>query len=479
MAQILIIDDDVYIQDILSINAEQLGHEALAAGTLADGLAHLEARPFDLVFLDVRLPDGDGLDVIAGIRDYPSVPEVIIITGAGESAGAELAIRNGAWDYLQKPLSSHEIRLQMSRSLEYRKHTGQTRKTVSLKRDMVVGNDPRISTCLDQVAQCADSTASVLITGETGTGKELFARVIHENSSRAKKPFVVVDCAALPEQLVESLLFGHDKGAFTGADRARKGLVSEADGGTLFLDEVGELPLSVQGAFLRVLQEHRFRPVGMKKEMKSDFRLISATNRNLEDEVASGGFRKDLLYRLRTVHIDLPPLRGRKKDINELTIHYIYMISKRMGTEIKGMTPEFINILKSHDWPGNVRELISALETAVLADPKNTMLYPMHLPAKVRLRTIQKAIDKKKAKNDKKSLTPPALEQPDLSSAATDAEPPTLKEYRDTILEEAEKSYLSHLMAVVRGDIKRACRVSALSQSRLYFLLKKYNISRF
>ncbi len=478
MARILIIDDDPYIQEVLADNAEKLGHEPAAVGTLADGWRQLDASAFDLVFLDVRLPDGNGLEALGRIRQYRFEPEVVIVTGVGETDGAELALRSGAWDYLQKPLTQQEIRLQLRRILEYREKTGPKKQTVALKRDILIGNSSAIRACLDQVAQCADSDSNLLISGETGTGKELFARITHENSAVCQKPFVVVDCAALPEQLVESLLFGHEKGAFTGADRARKGLIAEAGGGTLFLDEVGELPLSVQKAFLRVLQEHRVRPVGASQEFDCAFRLISATNRNLDQMVANGEFRKDLLYRLRTFAIELPPLRERKSDINDLTLHYSYQFCQKHGMEMKGMTPEFLEILSGYDWPGNVRELISALETAVLADPDNPVLFPMHLPARIRLETIQRAIHQKRVRQQSPDSQPASdsVDRPGRLFSPTCQ--PALKEYRESILEAAESDYLSQLMGLVGGDIQKACQISGLSQSRLYFLLKKYNISR-
>ena len=244
-----------------------------------------------MVFLDVRMPDGDGLAMLPLIQAARSAPEIIIMTGFGNASGAELAITSGAWDYIEKGSSVKEITLSLVRALEYRKQkrsSNSTRNVVMLKRDAIIGISPAIKACLEQVAQAAECDASVLVTGETGSGKELFARAIHENSRRAPKPFVVVDCAALPDTLVESLLFGHEKGAFTGAEQSRSGLVAQANGGTLFLDEVGELPLSMQKAFLRVLQEHRFRPVGSHREVCSDFRLVAATNRTWRPWCATG-----------------------------------------------------------------------------------------------------------------------------------------------------------------------------------------------
>lgn len=347
MGQILVIDDDPLIREILTENILGLGHTPHAAGAIAQGMELLSRESIELVFLDIRLPDGDGLEQLGRIRRHSPEPEVIIITGVGDAESAEIAIRTGAWDYLQKPLSQQKIHLQIERVFDYRRKTTDAKRIVALKRDEIVGNSSVLKDCLDQVAQCADTRTNVLISGETGTGKELFARAIHENSARKDQEFVVVDCASLTESLAESLLFGHEKGAFTGADRKWSGLLAEAHGGSLFLDEVGELPLSVQKTFLRVLQERRFRPVGAARERKIDFRLVSATNRDLDEMAASGGFRLDLLFRLRTFEIHLPPLRRRKEDLEPLTLHHLVRICKRHGLKVKGMLPEFVEHLES------------------------------------------------------------------------------------------------------------------------------------
>ena len=313
MASILIIDDDRLVCNMLLDIIQDMGHSVTCSHTLGSGMSKALTENYDLVLLDVGLPDGNGLDAIPRIQKIEPAPQIIIITASGDQNGAELAIRNGAWDYIQKPASVHDMTLPIVRALQYREERkvesrgGVAPKLLAL--DGIVGNCPKMKGRFELVAQAANSEINVLITGETGTGKELFASAIHNNSLRAKKPFVVVDCSALPETLVESILFGHDKGAFTGAEKAREGLIKQADGGTLFLDEVGELPLSVQKAFLRVLQERRFRPVGSSAEISSDFRLIAATNRDLQKMVHEGTFRNDFLFRLRSFIIELPPLR--------------------------------------------------------------------------------------------------------------------------------------------------------------------------
>jgi two-component system NtrC family response regulator len=395
MANVLIIDDDKLICETIGNLVRRMGHQATCSYTLQDGLEESSSQMVDVVFLDVRLPDGNGLEVLPRIQASASLPEVIIMTGYGDPDGAELAIKHGAWDYLQKPSTMDAMTLPLVRALQYREEKKAGKATMILKREGIIGNSPKIKACLDLLAQVASSNANVLITGETGTGKELFAVAIHKNSPRANKNFVVVDCAALPENLVESILFGHEKGAYTGADRARDGLILQADGGTLFLDEVGELPLSVQKSFLRTLQERKFRPVGGKGEIESDFRLIAASNRNLDDMVRQERFREDLLFRLRSFSIDLPPLRERPEDIKDLATYYVEVLSKRYEIEPKDFSPEFFDILISYPWPGNVRELINALERALVNGRYERILFPKHLPTHIRAKIARSSIGEK------------------------------------------------------------------------------------
>jgi len=465
MARILIIDDDRLVVDSLRQVVEKAGHEAASAAGLAEALAAVRSRPFDIVFCDVRMPDGSGLDILPEIRAGASAPEVIILTGFGDPDGAELAIKKGAWDYIEKPLSVKDARLAIERALQYREKKQAAAKPVALKTEGIVGRSPKLGTCMDTLAQAAASDANVLVTGETGTGKELFAWAVHKNSARAQRNFVVVDCAALPETLVESTLFGHLRGAFTGADKLRDGLIKQADGGTLFLDEVGELSLSIQKAFLRVLQERRFRPVGGGQEVSSDFRLIAATNRRLDDMVKSGGFREDLLFRIRTLVLELPPLRETKEDIKDLVIHYVVKFCEQYGVAMKSFSPEFQEVLTAYDWPGNVRELIQALEKAIVAAKDEPVLFPKHLPEHIRIHLARASVLKKK------SAEPKTEEVPDRSGS-----PASLKDFRETALARIEKGYLQSLMRTTSGNIGETCRISGLSRSRLYTLLKKHQI---
>jgi two-component system, NtrC family, response regulator len=464
MANILIIDDDKAIGRMLSDLVKETGHDARSAFNLKDGLQELLSEQYDAVFLDVRLPDGNGLDALPVIRKKRLSPEVIIITGKGDPDGAELAIKNGAWDYVQKPFSVQQALLSLNRVLDFREQKKSRKPAVALRREGIIGHSPRMRDCLDLMAQAANTDASVLVTGETGTGKELFARAIHNNSSRADNAFVVVDCAALPETLVESTLFGHEKGAFTGADKRHGGLVKQADGGTLFLDEIGELPLTIQKAFLRVLQEYRFRPVGSSQEVASDFRVIAATNRNLDERVQAPGFRQDLLFRLRSTLIDLPPLRERPEDTKDLAIYYIAKVCDRYGIGIKGFSPEYFEALTTYSWPGNVRELINTLESSIASarDGDHT-LFPIHLPMQIRTELARASIDTQPSGDNASHRHIDAFKS--LSS---------LRE----LLDATEKRYLEDLISFTEGNLKEACRISGLSRSRFYDRLKKYGIRR-
>jgi two-component system NtrC family response regulator len=456
VADVLVVDDDELIGDLLHDVIEGLGHRVKCAYTLAVAIDEASSRPYDVVFLDIKMPDGNGLDVLSQLRQTSSTPEVIIVTGLGDPDGAEIAIRNGAWDYIQKSSSIKEITLALIRALQYREEKKARTPLSVLKTGGIVGSSEEIVSCLEIMAQAATSDASVLITGETGTGKELFARAIHENSSRAMHNFVVVDCTALPETLVESVLFGYEKGAFTGADRSRDGLVRQAHRGTLFLDEIGELPLSLQKTFLRVLQEHRFRPVGGENEVESDFRLVAATNQNLDKMVEAGRFRTDLLFRIRTFTIQLRPLRTRRKDIKELAIHFMTKFGDRYKTGTKGFSPEFFDALIAYDWPGNVRELLSAMEWAITVARQEPTLFPKHLPTEIRVKIARSSVK-----------APAHAGGEDLALTLR-----PIESHRHQM----ESQYLHELVVATKGDIQAACRISGLSRSRLYALLKKHRI---
>jgi len=463
--KILVIDDDEMFCDIMYRYLNKMGFAAHYEQSLTSGMEALGGLDFDIVLLDVDLPDGDGLTALPDIRRLSSQPEVIIITGAGDESGAEMALKNGAWDYIEKPPSFSKLSLSLKRVLQYRKEKREQRPALVLDREGIIGEGHEIRSVLKQVAKASHGDSNVLITGETGTGKEVFALVIHKNSPRFKRNMVIVDCASLPENLVGSVLFGHVKGAFTGATENHTGLMKQADGGTLFLDEIGELPLSIQKTLLRALQERRFRPVGGNKEVESNFRLISATNRNLEDLVKKGQFREDLLFRLQTIYIQLPTLKDRLEDIRELATYYISKICKRHQTEIKKFTPEFLEALLAYHWPGNIRELINTLEMALSQIHTERTLFAQHLPLHIRLQST--TISRKK---ESVSLKAPQI---DIDSNRL----PSLKEFKSKVIENAEINYMKELIMVSGNSVKEACRLSDISRARLYQLLQKYDLS--
>ncbi len=461
MSDVLIIDDDKKICKSLANLLTYMGYGVQCAFTLKDGLKTARRGMFDVVFLDVRLPDGNGLQTVPQFREVASSPEVIIITGEGDADGAELAIKSGAWDYVEKPSSIEALKLPLVRALQYREQERGRKLPVALQQEGIVGNSSALKACLDFLARAANSEANVLITGETGTGKELFARAIHDNSARHNGNFVVVDCGALPATLVESMLFGHEKGAFTGADTAREGLIKQADGGTLLLDEVGELPLSIQTSFLRALQERRFRPIGGRQEVGSDFRLVAATSRDLDKMVENGTFRSDLLFRLRSITVGLPPLKDRMEDIKDLTTYHMNRLCERYRVGTKGFSPDFLDALASYEWPGNVRELVNTLEAALVSAQHEPTMFAKYLPANMRISMATKSLNKKKG------VRTIHKEMADSSKA--------LPEFRNH-LDKCKEQYVKDLMALSKNDIGKACQISGMSRSSLYDHLKKYNV---
>lgn len=466
-ATVLIVDDDPSTRILLSKLTRKIGHIALNAENLNVAMQTVTANQVDVVLLDVNLPDGSGLDILPKIRSLDSPPEVIIMTGAGELKGAEIAIKNGAWDYIQKSDSPQQIMLAFKRVLQFREERRKTQKChVALRRDGLIGESPPFRDCIDLLAQASNCDTNVLVTGETGTGKELFAKAIHENSRRAGNNFVIVDCSAIPENLAESLLFGHIKGAFTGAHQNYSGLIESAAGGTLFLDEIGELPATTQKVFLRVLQERCFRPIGSKQEFKSDFRLIAATNQNLEEMVRNNLFRKDLLYRIRAMEIHLPPLRERLSDIRELSLYHTHRLCERRDIATKVCSPDIIEYLEKYSWPGNIRELVNTLDVAISAATFESILFATHLPPDIRIHVAQQALPEKSG---------PFQEQEDRFAGSDNM--PTLKSARKAAADRAEKNYLRELLSITGDNVKDALRISGLSRSRYYELLKYHQLT--
>jgi two-component system response regulator AtoC len=368
-ASILVADDDPVARDLLAEVLAKEGYQVRAAAGGRECLELARAGPVDLALLDLRMPDLDGLEVLRQLQVlHPDAPALILTAFAGIETAID-ALRAGAYDYLSKPFRMEEIRLVVRRALEQRRLRAENLRFQQELRDRyrfenIVGLSPQMVEVYRLAARAAVTDATVLIQGETGTGKELIARAIHYGSRRAARPFVAVDCTALPEALFESELFGHERGAFTGAVTTKRGLFELAQGGTIFLDEVGDLPLSLQGKLLRVLQEREIRRVGGGETIPVDVRVVSATHRDLRRRADRGEFREDLYYRLGVVTIPVPPLRARREDIPLLARHFLDRLARDRGGSPRGLTPEALAVLTAHDWPGNVRELENVLTRA-------------------------------------------------------------------------------------------------------------------
>ncbi len=463
MAKILIFSRDSILCRELAKAMHELGHSVEIMSSMAQVLCR-NATAYDVLICDILLSAEANGNLLEKFTEDPDHPQIIIVTEASDPSLVESAITSGVWDYLHKPPPLDRLKTSVQRAIEFSRRK-KSKEPVVLRRCGIVGSSPVMRSCLQVVANCAGNDSTVLIYGETGTGKELFARAIHYNSARREFPFVIVDCAALPDNLVESILFGHEKGAFTTAEKKHAGLIKQAHRGTLFLDEVGELPLNIQKSFLRVLQEKIFRPVGGIMEVFSDFRLVTATNKNLEEMAEAGLFRRDLLFRLQAFSMKLPPLRGRETDIKDLVNHFLDRICKRHGQKHKGLCSEVIEALTCYHWPGNVRELINTLEHAAISAKNDSIIYPEHLPVNLRVCITQKLM------SDNEST-----ENSALNSIFAQKAFPKLKDYRAQALVMLEKQYLLDLLLASENDIPKACQLSGLSRPRLYALIKKYKI---
>ncbi len=373
---VLVVDDDSAHRTMLRTLINGWGYAVSEADDGSTAIEKIKETSFDLVLMDVRMVKVSGLEALETIKSYnPAIP-VIIMTAYSSVETAVEALKQGAHDYLTKPLDFDKVRLTLERAMEHtrlKEENRLLRETLGQKFDSrnIIGKSPTLLKLLETVAQVAPSEATVLITGESGTGKELIAGALHFNSLRKGGPFVKINCAAITETLLESELFGHEKGAFTGADRRKEGRFSQAHGGTLFLDEVSEMSLMMQVKLLRVVQEREFNRVGGDITIQVDVRVIAATNKNLVEQINEGAFREDLYYRLNVVELQVPPLLERKEDIPLLARHFLEMFTDKNRKEIKGFTPKAMDNLIRHDWPGNVRELMNAVERGVVLARSN------------------------------------------------------------------------------------------------------------
>jgi two-component system response regulator AtoC len=439
--KLLVVDDDPDSAELLRDALARRGHECDACTTSVEALDRLRHDDIDLVITDVQMDGMTGIDLCKEIRlAHPDVL-TIVVTGHGSLEIAIEAIRAGAYDFVLKPVSVDALAIAVQRALEYRSLRGEVRR---LRRrfeggtvDGIVGDSPAIRELTSLIQQVADNDATVLITGESGTGKELVARAIHAHSPRKDQPFVAVNCAAMPASLLESELFGHVRGAFTDAKRSRPGLILQAGSGSLFLDEIGEMPLEMQAKLLRVLQERTVRPVGGDQEVPFEARLVTATNRDLEQEVEEKRFREDLFYRINVVHISVPPLRARQGDVLTLAQYFLKRIAERTNKSVEGLMPEAAQRLLDYDWPGNVRELENCMERAV-ALTRTSEISADSLPDKIR--------------NHKSSRL--VIDAADPSELIT--------------LAEMEKRYVRRVLAACGGNKTQAARILGIDRRSLY-----------
>ncbi len=443
---VLVVEDDAAMRDLLVESLAEEGYQLLSASGGREGIKQVREHNIDLVITDLRMPDLDGLDMVRELRTLPSPPDVITITAFGTIATAIKAMKLGAFDYITKPFEIDQLLISAERTLrdrDLRDEVTRLREVVADRYafDNIIGRSPAMQDVFDLIRRLASSPVSVLITGESGTGKELVARALHFNGDRAEEPFIAVNCAAIPQNLLESELFGYKRGAFTDATQDRKGLLVEADGGTLFLDEIGELPQHLQAKLLRVLQEREVKPLGSAESVSIDIRLVSATNSPIAEMIASGEFRKDLYYRLNVVQIDIPPLRERPEDVLPLATHLLAQATERSPKPIEGIAPQAAKMLVGFSWPGNVRELENVIERAVA----------LSMGSRIELG----------------DLPPALLERPsqDLVKAAA---------ARDMSLADLERAYILQILDEEDGNKTRASQRLGLDRKTLYRKLEEY-----
>jgi DNA-binding NtrC family response regulator len=446
-ARVLIVEDDEALCSLLAEEMREASFHTSTAHSAEEGRRQAAKDDPDVIVSDLRLPFADGMDLLAATRDQPTPPAFIVVTAFGSIEQAVEALKAGADDFLTKPLNLDHLVLAVKRAVEGR----QLRMEVERFRRMVgdqdfygmIGRSPCMRALFEHLVPIAHAEGPVLITGESGVGKELVARALHDESSRAAESFVAVNCAGVPSELLESEFFGHEKGAFTGAVRARKGLFEEADGGTILLDEIAEMPIPLQAKLLRVLQEGRIRPVGSSVERSVDVRVLAATNRDLSARKADGTFREDLYYRLSTFQVRVPPLRERGEDLDLLAARFVEEFSARGGKRIGGFDAEAIQCLRRYEYPGNVRELRNAIERSV-AFCSTEDIELSDLPERIR------------------TTAGPARRADDVIDSAVNAEAalPTLAD--------VENGYIRRVLASTSGNKREAARILGISRRTLY-----------
>ncbi|MEC4685310.1 MAG: sigma-54 dependent transcriptional regulator [Nitrospirota bacterium] len=455
-ARVLIVDDEEIVRASCRKLLQPQGYRVSEAENAGSALKLMEVTTFDLVLSDLKLPDASGIELLKEIKEVYPDTEVILMTGYGTVSTAVEAMKLGAYDYVEKPFRPEELVSLAGRAIE-RKRLRE--ENIRLKKELsaqyiknIVGTSKAMEKVFRLIGTVAPTASTVLITGESGTGKELVARAIHYNSPRREKSFVVIDCGTLAGELIESELFGHKRGAFTGAVTDKKGLIEEAEGGTLFLDEIGNMPLSLQSKLLRVLQEKEYRPVGDKKASKVDTRFITATNKDLSAMVKAGTFREDLFYRLDIFPIHVPPLRERREDIPLLAYHFLKKYSDELGKDVKSISAEAMRILSSCRWPGNIRELENTIQRAILLADNDTIK-----PETLSFLTLSKTEQIPRSIEELKEIK---------------------KDLREKSTEEVERVFIAEALKRNEWNISRAASDVGMQRSNFHALIKKHGIPR-
>ena len=455
METILVVDDEPSIREFLQIMLEREGYEVSCADNGKKAISLFEQKRYDAVIADIRMPQVNGLEVLTKIKERSPETKVIMITAHASFESAVESMKVGAYDYITKPFNIDEVKSTIRKALE---KNGKPQKAIQRKKETgtveqfagMISASPEMLRVFAIIPKAADSKANVLITGESGTGKELVAQAIHSNSPRNRGPFITINCGGVPEQLLESELFGYTKGSFTGAITDKIGLFEAADKGTIFLDEIGDLPLALQVKLLRIVQERSFKPVGGTKEISVDVRIISATNINLEEQVISGAFREDLFYRLNVIHVRIPPLRERKEDIPILAQHFLEHYSRESGKEIRTISSYALQSLLDYSFPGNVRELENIVERSVALETSNIIL-----PESLTLSRYKSEKENRK------------LADTEIPPEGIDLEKEVGK---------LEKHFLLKALEKTNGEMKRAAKLLNIPYRSIRYRLEKYGI---
>ena len=453
---ILVVDDERSMRELLSIMLKKEGHDVVVADCGRAAVKILEHRPVDLLISDIKMPDMSGVDVVRRAKEIRQDIVAIMITAFKSTESAVEALRLGAHDYLEKPFDNEQLKKKVRNALEQRR----------VREYTILGDSPQIKEVRERITRVAPTNSTILITGESGTGKELVARAIHSQSKRSARPFVPLNCGALPETLLESELFGHEKGAFTSADSTKKGLVEAAERGSIFLDEIGEMSLMMQVKLLRFLQERRFRRVGGTVELDADVRVIAATNQDLAKMVEAGDFRRDLFYRVNVIKVDVPPLRDRKEDILPLARHFIDRFNRQMGKELKGLAASAMRTLDSYTWRGNVRELENVIERAVALEDSD--------------KVQAESLDLGDIPGEDRRFAQYSMGEPSAAIGGASDGPEKLPESGfvfEEHVQSIEREYLAHALQQAGGVKVRAAGLLGMSFRSFRYYLKKYHLS--